>query len=142
MRAFRFRFEAVLKQRKLLLEQAQTALAAQKEICTKQEEVLLALEEQLQKTGAEGPQVGSPLDLRREALRQRFRADLRAQIEAQKAQLLREEERLELLLKQLREAHREFRAMEVLEERDREAWRTEFRRAEQKEADEQNNQRR
>jgi len=139
VRRFKFRFEAVKKQRSALLDAAQAALAMvlrRHELATRLLEERRAHVETLSTRGPTGA-----FDPHAELVRQRHLQAVRLEIGRRETQLERLDEELNEARESVAGAHRELRAMEILEERDRDVWKAEARRLEQLEADERNAQR-
>lgn len=136
MRRFRFRFEAVLKQRAALLDAARGELAEIMGRHTLSERLLGERRAQLdamltrEETGV--------IDAGHEMLRQRHIYTVREEVRRREYQLGQLEEHLEAARQAVTEAHRELRAIEILEERDRETWVEEVKREEQKSNDDLN----
>ena len=130
MRRFRFRFEAVQKQRTALLDEARGVLAEVMSRHTLAERLLAErrqeLDEALERTD------DGPITPGKEMLRQRPLFTLRDEVQRREYQMTQLEERLEAARVAVSEAHRGVRALEILEERDREAWVLETKREEQK----------
>lgn len=141
MKRFEFRFEAVRKQRDALLDQAKSRLAEVVGRHTLAVELLTERRADLTRLAAGGPRPGAPLDPGRELIRQRHLQHLRDEIARRERQLEPLQKAVDEARAAVAEAHHALRAIEKLEERDREAWRLETRREEQKEADERSAQR-
>lgn len=141
MKRFEFRFEAVRKQRDAMLDQAKGRLGEVIGRHALAVELLEARRAELAELAAQTARPGQPIDPRRALLRQRHLHGLREEIGRRERQL----ESLQKVVDEARaavaEAHHALRAIEVLEERDREAWVQETLREEQKEADERSAQR-
>jgi len=133
MRRFRFRFEAVLKQRVVLLDAARSEFA---EILGRHtfSERLLG-ERRANLDAALGRDEEGPIDPGHEMVRQRHIYTVREEVKRREYQLIQLEERLEAARLTVTEAHRELRAIEILEERDRETWAQEMKREEEKISD-------
>lgn len=139
MRRFKFRFEAVKKQRSALLDVAQADLAEVLRRHGLATDLLAQRRAHLATTGASAP--SGTFDAHAEVIRQHHIQAVRLEIQRREVQLERLDEELTEAREKVAEAHRAKRAMEILEERDREAWQAEAKRAEQAEADEQSAQR-
>jgi len=130
MRRFRFRFEAVQKQRSALLDEARGVLAEVMGRHTLAERLLAErrqeLNEALERTD------DGPITPGQEMLRQRHVFTVREEVRRREYQMTQLEERLEAARVAVSEAHREVKALEIIEERDREAWVLENKREEQK----------
>lgn len=138
VKKFRFRFEAVQRQRSAVLDAATAEMA---EVMTRRELAASLLAERrhaLDTLTAEGPRPGRPFDPRHEMVRQRHLGALREEIRRREVQVKRLDEVLAEARAKVAEAHRALRAIEILEERDRDAWRAEARKEEQREIDERN----
>lgn len=141
VRRFSFRFDAVKRQRDATLDAAKGALAAVLDRHARHSEHLADRRLTLQRIAADGPRPPAPLDPRRERIRQLHLHALRDDITRAEAELALIETELADARATVAEAHRRLRAIERLEERDREAWREDVTREEQKEADERSAQR-
>lgn len=139
MRRFVFRFEAVKRQRDAMLDVAKGELAEVVQRHTLAVE-LLAEKRTALTTIAAGRQRGG-FDPRLERVRQLHLHALRDEIARREAQLAELDAALGEARGKVAEAHRRLRAIEVLEERDREQWKLETAREEQQEADERSAQR-
>lgn len=141
MRRFVFRFDAVKRQREAMLDAAKGGLAALVARQARAAEDLADRRAALAATAADGPRAGAVFDPRRERIRQLHLQALRDAVTAAVETLARVDAELAAAREQVAEAHRRLRAIEVLEERDREVWRAEAAREEQKAADERSAQR-
>lgn len=126
-------------QRSALLEVAQAALAEVGRRHVLAVELLAARREHLQTLGAQSPR--GAFNPQTETIRQHHLQAVRLEIGRRTVQLERLDEELESARVAVAEAHRGVKAMEILEERDRDAWKAEARRLEQIEVDERNSQR-
>ncbi len=107
---------------------------------TQSTEELDALNERLTEA-ASRPRPTGAFDPRREALRQRHLEGMRQDQDRRREALRKLDGLMEAAQQKVVQAHREVKAMEVLQDRDRAAWEKENRRLEEREADEQNAQR-
>ena len=141
MRRFKFRFEAVRTQRAALYDAAAAALA---EVIARHAlavDLLTRRRQELDAHAAEGPSPGRALHPERERLRQLHLAGLRDEIQRRAQIVARMEEALAAARAEVTAAHRALRAVELLEERARAAWRLDLKRAEQSQNDERSAQR-
>ena len=141
MKRFVFRFAAVLMQRTTLLDVAKAELAdalARRNLAV---EILTRRRHDLDTLAKSGPRPGQPIDPRHETIRQNHLAALRAEIERRVQLVSRLEQTAEAQRRKVAAALRALKAIEILEERDRDAWKAEVRRLEQQETDERNAQR-
>lgn len=141
MKRFEFRFEAVRKQRDAMLDQAKGKLGEVIGRYTLAVDLLAERRQSLSLLASHTPQPGQPIDPRRALLRQRHLQALRDEIGRREHQLEALQKAVDEARAEVAKAHHALQAIEVLEERDREAWRDEMRREEQKEADERSAQR-
>lgn len=139
VRRFVFRFEAVKRQRDAMLDVAKGELAEVVQRHTLATELLA--EKRAALAASTAGRASGALDPRRERIRQLHLHALRDEIGRRERQLAELEEALAEVRGKVAEAHRRLRAIEVLEERDREAWKLETAREEQQEADERSAQR-
>ncbi len=130
MRRFRFRFEAVQKQREARLDEARGVLAEVMGRHTLAEGLLAERRQELNTCLERNNE--QPITPGQEMLRQRHIFTLREEVRRREYQMTQLEERLEEARESVSEAHREVKAMEILEERDREEWLLEMKREEQK----------
>ncbi len=130
MRRFRFRFEAVQKQRTALLDEARGVLAEVMGRHTLAERLLAERRQELDEALERSDD--GPITPGKEMLRQRHIFTLREEVRRREYQMSQLEERLDAARVAVSEAHRGVRALEILEERDREAWVLETKREEQK----------
>ena len=140
MKAFKFRFAAALRQRNLLLDAATGALAEAESRRVLAEKLLLE-RRQLVHELASQERASGPFDPNAELIRQRHLYGLREEIQRREVLLAQLTELVEEKRQEVAEAHRDLRAMEILEEKEREAWRKEVLSEEQKETDDRNSQR-
>ena len=141
MKKFVFRLDAALKARNTILEARQSEM---QELNSRYElamRLLKETEEQLSEHVRIGPMPGQSFDPARELQQQRYRQQIRNEIERRQEIVRQLLEHLEAARAALAEAYRDVRALEVLEERDRDAWRLEMKREEQKLTDDGTSQR-
>lgn len=136
MKRFRFRFTAVKNQRQVILDQKLAKKAAvlaelNQAIAERQH-----LEGLYEATLRGGPAVGELFNSQRETWRQLRLFSLREEITGSEQKIALLEKRLAEVQEEVTEAHRDLKAMEVIEKKDKEAWRHEFRIHQQKETDE------
>jgi flagellar export protein FliJ len=141
MKKFRFRFEAVLHQREIVLDEKRGVLAeAQRKRSLAEsllEERRAALLSQLQA----GPRVHTAFDASTELVRQRYILSLRQEIRRREQQLALIEQEVEKARVVVTEAHQAMRAIEVLREADEAEWRHAMKRDEERTTDEHNSSR-
>ena len=136
MKRFKFRFTAVKDQRQIILDQK---LAKKAEVLAELSQAHAEkqhLENLYQQALHGGAQVGQLFNAQEETWRQLRLFSLREEIQGAEQKILELEEKLALVQEEVTEAHRDLKAMEVIEEKDRKAWRHEFRIHQQKETDE------
>ena len=136
MKRFKFRFAAVKDQRQVILDQKLAKKAnvlAELNQAHAEKEHLQTLYYQSLHGGA---QVGQLFNAQQETWRQLRLFSLREEIEAAERKITSLEEKLAEIQKEVTEAHRDLKAMEVIEEKDKKAWRHEFKVHQQKETDE------
>ena len=135
MKKFRFRLAPALSARRTILEAVQGELA---EVLSRQslaEELLEQRHAALQAMALVTPKSGQPFDPGSELIRQRHLKQVRDEIERRQHQLSELNKLVDETRDKVAEAFRDVRALEILEEKDREAWQLETRREEQKEND-------
>ncbi|MEE2787646.1 MAG: flagellar export protein FliJ [Myxococcota bacterium] len=135
MKKFRFRLAPALSARRTILEAIQGELA---EVLSRQslaEELLEQREQALKALAAITPKAGQPFDPGNELIRQRHLKQVRDEIERRQHQLSELNRVVDETRDKVAEAFRDVRALEILEEKDREHWKVETRRDEQKESD-------
>ena len=136
MKRFRFRLEAAKNHRELLLELARAELSEVVEKLSLAEKLLNDCEGNVLNFVQQAPRHGDTFDPRSELVRQRHIYQLREEVNRRKAlvkQLLTlKQEKVDAVA----EAHRNLRAMELLEDKERANWQLEIKRREQKEMDE------
>ena len=136
MKRFKFRFAAVKNQRQVILDQklakkAQALAELNQAFAEKQH-----LEQLYQQTLYGGAQVGQLFNAQEETWRQLRLFSLREEIQSAERKITEYEERLNKIQEEVTEAHRDLKAMEVIEEKDRKEWRHEYNVHQQKETDE------
>lgn len=136
MKRFKFRFTAVKNQRQVILDQK---LAKKAEVLAAINQAI-ALLQQLQglyqSTLQGGAAVGELFDAQQETWRQLRLFSLREEMEMQERVIEQLYEQLAEVQEEVTEAHRDLKAMEVIEDKDRDAWKHEYRIHQQKETDE------
>lgn len=136
MKRFRFRFTAVQNQRQVILDQTLAKKAAVLAELNQAIAELHHLQSLYQGALHGGAAVGELFDAQQETWRQLRLFSLREEIQQQELIIKEIEERLARVQEEVTEAHRDLKAMEVIEKKDREAWKKEFRAHQQKETDE------
>ena len=136
MKRFKFRFTAVKNQRKVILDQKLAKKAAALAELNQAMADLQHLQGLYHTTLQGGPAVGELFNAQQETWRQLRLFSLREEIQQQEQLIVQLEERLAEIQEEVTEAHRDLKAMEVIEDKDREAWKKEFRAHQQKETDE------
>ena len=136
MKRFKFRFAAVKDQRQIILDQklakkAQALAELNQAYAEKQH-----LEQLYQQTLYGGAQVGQLFNAQEESWRQLRLFSLREEIQSAERKIVECEEKLSEIQEEVTEAHRDLKAMEVIEEKDRKVWRHEYNVHQQKETDE------
>lgn len=138
MKRFKFRLAAVRDQRQVVLDQK---LARKAEVLAELEQALAEraqLEQVYLQTLHGGPKVGERFNAQVETWRQLQLFSLREELMLRDRELVKIQERLEQAQQEVTEAHKDLKAMEILERKDREAWQHEYKIYEQKETDEVN----
>jgi hypothetical protein len=141
MKKFVFPLHAVKTQREIILDQK---LAIKAKIIAERDLLLqnrMQLEALYQQTLHGGPQVGQAFNSQYETWRQLRLFSLRDEIKLKDQAIAMVDHRLELAQQEVSEAHKNMRAMEILEEKARDTWEDEYRKEEQKNTDEINMQR-
>lgn len=136
MKRFKFRFTAVKNQRQVILDQK---LAKKAEVLAELNQAVAFLQQLqalYQNTLQGGSAVGELFDAQRETWRQLRLFSLREESEQQERVIAQLHERLAEVQLEVTEAHRDLKAMEVIEEKDLKAWKHEYRVHQQKETDE------
>ena len=136
MKSFKFRLAAALQHRELLLEVAQSELA---QVLEKLELAQSLVEECRKKVKTyvdAAPRAGSQFDAPQELIRQRHIYQLHEEVDRRQAIVKQLDEARQAKVDAVGEAHRNLRALEILEEKERAAWLLEYKRNEQKELDE------
>ncbi len=141
MKRFEFRFEAVRKQREALLDLAKGKLGEVIGRHTLAVELITERRASLDRVASQSARPGQPFDPRLALLRETHLKALRDEIARREHQLEALQKAIDEARAAVAEAHHGLRAIEVLEERDRELWKQEMLREEQKEADERSAQR-
>ena len=136
MKRFKFRFTAVKNQRKVILDQKLAKKAAALAELNQAMANLQHLQGLYHMTLQGGPAVGELFNAQQETWRQLRLFSLREEIQQQEERIVQLEERLAEIQEEVTEAHRDLKAMEVIEDKDRESWEKEFRAHQQKETDE------
>lgn len=136
MKRFKFRFAAVKDQRQIILDQklakkAQALAELNQAHAEKQH-----LENLYHQALHGGPQVGQLFNAQEESWRQLRLFSLREEIQSAEKKIVECEEKLNEIQEEVTEAHRDLKAMEVIEEKDRKTWRHEYNVHQQKETDE------
>jgi flagellar export protein FliJ len=139
LKKFTFRFEAVERQRGIVLDGRVAELAEAQRKRQFAEQLLAQRRESLAATARPA---GASFDARHELVRQRYLHALRAEIARREQQLAQIDREIDEARGRVAEAHRALRAIELLRERDLAEWKTELRRAEGRELDEHNASRR
>jgi len=141
MKKFEFRLAAALMARNADLELKQGELANVNQRLALGQELLETRQVEFKQIASAGPRQGAGFDPALELQRQRHLDHVRNEVETRR-ELVRqlEGERDEAQAK-VAQAYRDVRALEILEEKDRAAWLLEFKREEQKMADDRNSQR-
>jgi flagellar export protein FliJ len=135
LKKFTFRFEAVERQRTIVLDGRVAELAEAQRKRQLADQLLAQRRESLADAGRPA---GATFDARHELVRQRYLHALRAEIARREQQLAHIDREVEEARGRVAEAHRALRAIELLRERDLEEWKAEVRRAEGREIDEHN----
>lgn len=141
MKKFAFRFAAVLRQREIVLDQKRADLSEVERKRVMAEDLLTQRRQTLNGHLNAGPRPNQTFDANAELIRQRFIHTLRQEIRRREQQLELIQQELENARKAVSEAHQALRAIEMLKEKDFEAWKFELKRAEEKQTDETNSQR-
>lgn len=141
MKRFEFRFEAVRMQREAMLDLAKGKLGEVIGRYTLAVDLIAERRASLALVAGHTDRPGQPIDPRRALLRQNHLQALRDEIKRREHQLESLQKAVDEARAEVAKAHHALRAIEVLEERDREAWKEETRREEQQEADERSAQR-
>ena len=136
MKKFKFRLAAVRDQRQVVLDQK---LAVKAQIMAQRNQILAErsqLEQLYHHTLISGAKVGEAFNPQVETWRQLRLFSLREEIRMKDQELIEIDRQLEEAQAQVVEAHKDLKAMEVLERKDKEAWKHEYRVYQQKETDE------
>ncbi len=141
MKKFVFSLNAVKNQREIILDQK---LAIKAKIIAERDMLIQAraqLEALYQQTLSGGPTIGQSFNPQFETLRQLRLFSLRDEMKLKDQAIAMVDHRLALAQDEVTEAHKNVRAMEILEEKARDEWAEEYRKEEQKNTDEINMQR-
>ena len=141
MKRFKFRLEAAKNHRELLLELARSELA---EVVLKielAENLLNQCQSTVRAFVDQAPRHGDTFDPRAELVRQRHIYQLRDEVDRRRAMVVQLESLRIEKMDAVAEAHRNLRAMELLEEKERQSWAADMKKAEQKLLDEFGNRR-
>lgn len=141
MKRFKFRFAVVLRQREIVLDQKRAAMAEVDRKRVLAEDLLAQRRQSLDAQLAGGPRPNQLFDANAELVRQRYIHSLRQEIARRDQQLELIRQELNTARQAVTEAHQALRAIEILRDKDEEAWRLEMKRAEEKQTDETNAQR-
>ena len=136
MKRFKFRLAAVRDQRQVILDQK---LAKKAEALAHLERAYAErqlLEQRYFQALHGGPKVGEAFNAQVETWRQLQLFSLREEISAKDIEIQELQVKLDEAQVEVTEAHRDLKAMEVLERKDREAWKHEYKIQQQKETDE------
>jgi flagellar export protein FliJ len=136
MKRFKFRFAAVKNQRQVILDQKlakkANVLAELNQAHAEKEH----LQNLYQQTLHGGAQVGQLFNAQEETWRQLRLFSLREEIQTADRKISQLEEKLAEIQEEVTEAHRDLKAMEVIEKKDKKNWQHEFKVHQQKETDE------
>ena len=141
MKKFRFRFQAVLQQREIVLDEKRGLLAEAQRKRALAESLLDERRDALTAQLNGGPQANTAFVPAAELVRQRYIMSLRQEIRRREQQLTQIDQEVEKARTVVTEAHQALRAIEVLREKDEAEWRFEFKRAEERSTDEHNSSR-
>lgn len=136
MKRFKFRFAAVKDQRQVILDQK---LAKKAEALAELNQALAEkdhLQNLYQQTLYGGAQVGQLFNAQEETWRQLRLFSLREEIQSADQKIVELENKLAEIQEEVTEAHRDLKAMEVIEDKDKKTWQHEFKVHQQKETDE------
>lgn len=136
MKSFKFRLAAALHHRELLLEIAQSELAQAQEKLNLAKELLDQCAQTLRGFVDAAPLTGDQFDPNHDLIRQRHIYQIREEIERRTAMIKQLTDLQQEKIAAVSEAHKDVRAMELLEEKEKAAWLLDMKRAEQKELDE------
>ena len=142
MKAFQFRLAAALHHRELLLEIAQSELAQVLEKLNLAQELLSNCASTLKGFVEAAPVTGAQFDPNQDLIRQRHIYAIREEIARRSAIVQQLTDLQQEKIAAVGAAHKDVRAMELLEEKEKAAWLLEIKRAEQKELDEFGNRKR
>ena len=141
MKKFRFRFQAVLQQREIVLDEKRGLLAEAQRKRALAESLLDERRDALTAQLNGGPQANTAFVPAAELVRPRYIMSLRQEIRRREQQLTQIDQEVEKARTVVTEAHQALRAIEVLREKDEAEWRFEFKRAEERNTDEHNSSR-
>lgn len=141
MKKFAFRFAAVLRQREIVLDQKRAELTEVERKRQLADDLLGQRRQALNGHLNAGPRPNQSFDANAELIRQRFIHSLRQEIRRREQQLEMIGQELERARQAVAEAHQALRAIELLRDKDFEAWKFEMKRAEERQTDETNAQR-
>ena len=136
MKRFKFRFSAVKNQRQVILDQK---LAKKAKVLAELNQAYAEkehLQNLYQQTLHGGAQVGQLFNAQEETWRQLRLFSLREEIQTADRKISQLEEKLAEIQEEVTEAHRDLKAMEVIEKKDKKNWQHEFKVHQQKETDE------
>ena len=136
MKRFKFRFAAVKDQRQIILDQKLAKKARALAELNQVQAEKIHLEQLYQQSLYGGAQVGELFNAQQETWRQLRLFSLREEIEVAEKKIVELEQKLAEIQEEVTEAHRDLKAMEVIEDKDKKAWRHEFKVHQQKETDE------
>lgn len=136
MKRFKFRFSAVKDQRQVILDQKLAKKANAIAELNQAYAEKMHLEQLYQQALFGGAKVGELFNAQQETWRQLRLFSLREEIEAAERKISELEQKLAEIQEEVTEAHRDLKAMEVIEAKDKKAWRHEFKIHQQKETDE------
>ncbi|MAD61490.1 MAG: hypothetical protein CMH49_08275 [Myxococcales bacterium] len=136
MKRFKFRFAAVKDQRQIILDQKLAKKAQALAELSQAHAEKQHLEQLYHQTLHGGAQVGQLFNAQEESWRQLRLFSLREEIQSAERKIIECEERLNEIQEEVTEAHRDLKAMEVIEDKDRKDWRHEYNVHQQKETDE------
>jgi len=141
MKKFRFRFQAVLQQREIVLDEKRGVLAEAQRKRALAESLLDERRDALAAQLNGGPQANTAFVPAAELVRQRYIMSLRQEIRRREQQLTQIDQEVEKARAAVTEAHQALRAIEVLREKDEAEWRFELKRTEERNTDEHNSSR-
>ena len=136
MKFFQFRLATALHHRELLLEIAQSELAQVLKKLDLAKALLSECNSSLKGFVDAAPVTGAQFDPNHDLIRQRHIYAIREEIDRRTAMIKQLTDLQQDKIAVVSAAHKDVRAMELLEEKDKAAWLLEIKRAEQKELDE------